>query len=225
MDFGLARDVISSSNNSNSSSVPPFRMTLAGTRRYLAGEVLTSGAYTWKSDVYSWAMTYYEMCAEHKPYHGVSAADHQRYVCERGERPCLDDFYFPEALGDILTQSWHPNLKRRWTMDQVCQEMQTFLMTLDVTYYEQKEGDFLFDLELPAQEPIEDLELDAEILAIEMKDDLLHASARSNSHGSLGSGVKAMIDASTADETGSVVARRQSLSSTGVPHKVISEAA
>lgn len=55
LEFGLARDIpktYSSGSSSSSTEEAPYRMTLAGTRRYLAGEVLTSGEYTWKSDVY-----------------------------------------------------------------------------------------------------------------------------------------------------------------------------
>lgn len=143
MEFGLARDL----PKADSQEDAPFRMTLAGTRRYLAGEVLTSGSYTRKSDVYSFGMVYYEMCTEEKPYQGLSAGEHQTYVCQHGDRPCLADFYLPEALEVILTQSWHPHLQQRWSMDEVCAALQTFLMQLDGGYYQQQEGDFLFDVE------------------------------------------------------------------------------
>ncbi|CAB9530732.1 activated protein kinase kinase kinase 7 [Seminavis robusta] len=233
-DFGLARDFVAQQS---------YRLTLAGTRRYLAGEVLTTGAYTWKSDTYSWAMTYYEMCTERKPYHGVTAAEHQLYVCEQGERPTVDDYYFPEALDDILANSWHPNVHQRWSMDQVCRQMQTFLMQLDVSYYEQKEGDFLFDLELPAQQYIEPLALEEGLLVSSS----FHEQQNHNSTSSMdldvdGWMVKAELvgdtemktsfksvgsnDERASSDTPPVEqARRQSLSSTGQPRKIISEAA
>ena len=92
-------------------------------------------------------MVYYEMCSERKPYHGLSASEHQVYVCENGDRPTLDDYYLPEALDIILTQAWHPCLQKRWSMNQICNAMLGFLMQLDIAYYQQQEGDFLFDIE------------------------------------------------------------------------------
>lgn len=95
----------------------------------------------------SWAMTFYEMATERKPYHGLSATEHQVYVCENGSRPTLEDFYMPDQLDSIFTHAWHPNLEKRWSMNQICDAMLTFLMELDIAYYQQKEGDFLFDIE------------------------------------------------------------------------------
>lgn len=168
IDFGLARDfpplpprsvsTASTCTASESDSDAPspsdtddnksYKMTLAGTRRYIAGEVLATGHYTWKSDVYSWAMCWYEMLTERKPYIGLSAAEHQTYVCERGDRPNLADYYFPEEVDDILVAAWDPDVSKRLTMEQVCDKMQSFLMNLDIHYYEQKEGEFLFDVEV-----------------------------------------------------------------------------
>jgi serine/threonine protein kinase len=144
LDFGLARDFPARSPNSDEF----FKMSLAGTRRYMDGHVFKTGEYGWKSDVYSWACTFYEALAERKPYQGLTAADHQKYVCERGERPTLTTFYVPEELDDILTAAWHPDYAQRLSMSQVCDKMQTFLMNIDVTYYEHREGDFLFDIEM-----------------------------------------------------------------------------
>jgi hypothetical protein len=92
-------------------------------------------------------MTFYEMATERKPYHGLSATEHQVYVCENGSRPSLDDFYMPDQLDAIFTHAWHPHLDHRWSMNQVCAAMQSFLMELDIAYYQQKEGEFLFDVE------------------------------------------------------------------------------
>jgi serine/threonine protein kinase len=209
LDFGIARDMDCTQEEM------PYRMTLAGTRRYLAGEVLTTGAYTWKSDVYSWSMVYYEMCTEKKPYSKISGADHQYYVCERGERPTVDDYYFPEALDKILQMTWHKDLNKRWSMEQVCHQMQDLLMGFDGAFYERQEGDFLFDIELPAQEPVETLELEEgmELDIDEWMVDSIYSPTP-------GSEVK-----SAASKEGSE--RRQSLSSIAAaePRKIISEAA
>jgi serine/threonine protein kinase len=212
LDFGIARDMDCTQEEM------PYRMTLAGTRRYVAGEVLTTGAYTWKSDVYSWSMVYYEMCTEKKPYSRISATDHQNYVCGRGERPSIDDYYFPEALDTILQMSWHVNLDKRWSMDQVCQHMQSFLMCLDGAYYEHNEGDFLFDIELPPQEHVETLELE-EGMELDV-DEWMGYEISSPSRSSDDPAIKSALSNENME-------RRQSLSSfTSIePRKIISEAA
>ena len=169
LDFSLARDFSEDNGSNNETNDDEGRnLTLAGTRRYLAGEVLATGRYSFKSDVYTWAMTFYEMCSERKPYSGLSAADHQLYVCQQPQqrqgsappqvqhehlssvegflRPSVDDYYLPEELEDILTKAWHPDLAQRSSMDDVCDQMQAFLMHLDIAYYEQNEGEYLFDV-------------------------------------------------------------------------------
>ena len=147
-----------------------YKLTLAGTRRYLAGEVLTTGEYTLKSDTYCWAMVWYEMLTERKPYHGLSSVEHQRYVCEGGERPDLSNMYLPDEIDDILVAAWHPVLSQRLTMDQVCEKMQAFLMNLDVHYYDQREEDFLFDVEVRPSEDLDDIsEIELDQYLIEMQ--------------------------------------------------------
>jgi len=68
----------------------------------------------------------------------------------------------PDSLDEVFTMSWHPLLSSRWSMDQVCCKMQTFLMELDVAYYEQNADDFLFDVAIEGfdDDEIEDLEYD-----------------------------------------------------------------
>jgi len=160
LDFGLAREL--------DESDPNRCITLAGSRRYVAGEVLATGQYTFKSDVYSWAMTLYEMLAEKKPFAGLSATDHQRYVCDSVlkkdapcgvSRPSLTDTYIPEQLEAILRKSWHADVSQRYSIDEVCNEMQAFLMAIDIDYYEQNEGEFLFDVHVSnSQEELEEIE-------------------------------------------------------------------
>lgn len=144
-DFALARDF--PPRNAVDQFQEYYHMTLAGTRRYMASELFVRGEYSLKSDVYTWAMVFYEMLTEHKPYYGLTAADHQKYVCEQGERPKLTNFYLPEAVDRILIAAWDTDVSERLTMEQVCDMMLNFLMKLDIHYYEQKEGDFLFDVD------------------------------------------------------------------------------
>lgn len=124
--------------------------TLAGRRRYMAGEIWTTGKYSFQSDVYSWAMIYYEMCTETKPYRGLSTFDHQKFVCEGGERPPLAKYCLPEGIDNLLARAWDHKVARRLTIDQVCDRIQTLLLQFDpcLYFYDQGEDDFLFDVQV-----------------------------------------------------------------------------
>ena len=70
-------------------------------------------------------------------------------------RPSVDDYYLPEELEEILTKAWHPDVAQRSTMNDVCDQMQAFLMQIDIAYYEQNEGEFLFDVHLDQPSTVE----------------------------------------------------------------------
>ncbi|CAB9525134.1 activated protein kinase kinase kinase 7 [Seminavis robusta] len=141
-DLGHAQDTESTRTD--------LKEPLWGKRRYMAGEIWTTGQYSEKADVYSWSMILWELCMERKPYQGMSPLEHQKYACEAGERPPLACYYLPEELDSIILQSWEHDPSRRWSIDKVCKKMQHLLMQLDTyVFFEQSDEDFLFDLFLP----------------------------------------------------------------------------
>jgi hypothetical protein len=107
-----------------------------------------TGEYLFKSDVYTWAMIFYEMISETPPYFGLSPLDHQQLVCSQGQRPCLTTCYVPPVVDTILTEAWDPEIQNRLNATQVCEKLQLFLMELDSCYYEHDDDDFLFDIEV-----------------------------------------------------------------------------
>ena len=139
-------------------AVPTTATTIVGKRRYMAGEIWRTGQYSMASDVYSWAMIYYEMLAETKPYQGLSALDHQKFVCcpphEDPERPPLHEYCLPDEMEAVLEKAWHPSPTCRPTTDQLCQEMQSLVLHLDacLLFYDDEErqqidpNDFLLDV-------------------------------------------------------------------------------
>jgi Protein tyrosine and serine/threonine kinase len=116
----------------------------------LAGEIWATGEYSYKTDVYSWSHIYWEMCYERKPYRGMSAMEHQEFVCKGGKRPPLECYCLPDQLNAILMQAWEHDPTRRLDMDKVCAKMQRLLVELDTCIvYEENEEDFLFDIHVP----------------------------------------------------------------------------
>lgn len=146
-DFGLARALPnarqrltwmgsfddSSSKDSSITSIDSkedvtYKMTICGTQRYMPKEVLIGGNYNLKSDVYGWSLVFWEMLTEKRPFHYMTPSVHKILVCERGERPALAPYNFPETIKDVLTQSWEENLSERLTMIQVCDILSAVLV-------------------------------------------------------------------------------------------------
>lgn len=100
-----------------------YKMTICGTQRYMAREVLLGGNYNLKSDVYSFALVVWEMLTEIRPFHYMTPSIHKILVCEKGERPSLNHYGFPEEVQEVLRRSWEEKVPERWSMAQVCEKL------------------------------------------------------------------------------------------------------
>lgn len=111
-DFGLCRELPDTEEGMDGL----YHMSGVGTRRYMACEIINTGRYNLKADVYSWSMIFWEMMALQKPYAPYSTDDHRREVCRGGERPKLDP-QWPIWLQSLLRMSWDESVKYRFSME------------------------------------------------------------------------------------------------------------
>jgi serine/threonine protein kinase len=98
-DFGLSVQSTRSRLSSN---------TIAGTPRYIAPEVLT-GAYSDKSDVYSYGVVLWQMMTRRVPfeeYKFKTDVDLMLSVADHNYRPTLPP-WCPPAIARILSACWH----------------------------------------------------------------------------------------------------------------------
>ena len=116
-----------------------YHMTRVGTRRYSAVEINISGKYNEKCDVYSWAMTVYEMISLQKPYASLTDADHQQYVCAQGRRPNVKAFLqqCEQPVGGkqppilmLMRQAWEHYVRQRIDIHTVVEGMQQIVNDL-----------------------------------------------------------------------------------------------
>lgn len=127
-------------------SVP---MKMVGNQRYLAAEVWKTGQYTRATDVYSWAMIFYELIMERKPFHSLSAEEHQNFVWEKGDRPLVASYSLPDGMKPLMEQAWANDPSDRLTIDQVVHQTKAVLMNLEhCMFWTWEEDDFLFDVYL-----------------------------------------------------------------------------
>lgn len=117
-DFGLARELPSA----RSKATDVFSMSgKIGTTRYMAPEVALSKAYNRKVDTYSWAVLYWQCLTLEKPYEEFNKPTHLLKVCKLGHRLPLAKL--PENIGALLQKSWDHNIRKRYTIAEVCAKM------------------------------------------------------------------------------------------------------
>jgi len=125
LDFGLARH-LPVENRANNEGM--FNMSLVGTRRYMAPEVVLTKTYNKRADTYSWALLFFEMVTQQRPYDGIHRDEHKEYICRQGKRPKLHSHYgLPKDLETMLRFAWAQDVSKRLDMSDVCQTLKTFL--------------------------------------------------------------------------------------------------
>jgi serine/threonine protein kinase len=125
-DFGFAISVNSSptqeafrSDLSSATKEPGLLYDRCGTPRYMAPEVGLDLGYSFPSDVYSFGILLWEICALDKPFGSVKTADDiNKVVFKKGARPKLSK-HWPTYLSDIMTNCWSNIPNNRLEMSNV----------------------------------------------------------------------------------------------------------
>lgn len=136
-----------------------YLMTQVGTRRYSAVEMYISSRYNEKADVYSWAMTVYEMISMCTPFAKLSDEDHQELVCSQGKRPNAKPFLHQcgdlpsddtenHPLMDLLRVAWEQYVRLRIDMATVVEGMEDIIAERQQLQKEQQEAVATADKEL-----------------------------------------------------------------------------
>lgn len=101
-DFGIAKARHEKTN---------FKTMMAGTTSWRAPEVYnvpdleTANNYQWPADVYSFAMTCYEILTGDTPFEGVPNNQVYQSIVA-GDRPSLEDVNMPSMLRDLIQRCW-----------------------------------------------------------------------------------------------------------------------
>lgn len=128
-DFGFCRTLPPRCFHATHADLETFHMSLAGTTRYMAPEIISLGGYNCKADCYSWALTVYEMIAQEKPYADLRGNHFQELVCHTKVRPNLKDNqnkhlkYVPTAIKTVLEEAWCPSVEHRLSMANVVERL------------------------------------------------------------------------------------------------------
>lgn len=94
-----------------------------GTPLYMAPEVLMSKALNEKVDVYSWAVTMWEILTGQEPYSTVDSVESLvRAVCVDGFRPVIPDKW-PQSLKQLVSNCWHSLPESRPAFEEIASKM------------------------------------------------------------------------------------------------------
>lgn len=121
-DFGLAKELKAKYKVGDDE----YKLSVAGTRRYMAPEVFLKKAYGKPADVYSFALTMWEILALEKPYSKLSVVDMTQKVCHKGKRPSsIKDV--DKDINEMMSSSWSQDPKVRLTMNDIHEKLGAFL--------------------------------------------------------------------------------------------------
>eukprot|EP00540_Astrosyne_radiata_P007513 CAMPEP_0116837430 /NCGR_PEP_ID=MMETSP0418-20121206/8648_1 /TAXON_ID=1158023 /ORGANISM="Astrosyne radiata, Strain 13vi08-1A" /LENGTH=476 /DNA_ID=CAMNT_0004467311 /DNA_START=12 /DNA_END=1442 /DNA_ORIENTATION=- len=106
----------------------------AGSRRYMAPEMIQRNWHTKSVDVYSFGVLLWELCSLERPFLNFSSAEHYARVVQHKERPGLC-YYWPKKLQALIQKCWSHNCGQRPTMSAVVKSLEE----IQQEYYQQQD--------------------------------------------------------------------------------------
>ncbi|WVW80754.1 hypothetical protein I302_102740 [Kwoniella bestiolae CBS 10118] len=119
-DFGLSQIKIDITSKSAS---PPEGESNAGTLRFLPPERLKLSPLTKECDVYSFAMTIYQIYSGEIPFAALDAYNAKMSILEGVRPPQIPDI--PDELYNLMTRCWAADPRVRPTYEQISTELET----------------------------------------------------------------------------------------------------
>lgn len=114
-DFGLSRDFHGGSHRGIAEdSVAAVMTSETGTYRYMSPNVIRHEAYNTKADVYSYAVTIWEMFSCEIPFAGLSPIQAAFAVADKGQRPVAVSAH---ARANPLPPAWQVLVEKCWDED------------------------------------------------------------------------------------------------------------
>ena len=100
----------------------------------MAPEVASCKPYNHKSEVYSFAIVFWQMLALNRPYDTITAEAFEEEVCTKQVRPKINEKKWPPAVCSLLTRCWHPDPKERPETCVVVDEMMAIVAAAPQTH-------------------------------------------------------------------------------------------
>lgn len=106
-----------------------WKLSMAGTPRYMSPECGLYKPYNLSADVYSFSMLLWEIISLHQPFKGFSYSQLKREVFHDGYRPPLRKVWH-RGLRSLIAVGWHHNPSKRPEMDEIYDKLRTLYTAL-----------------------------------------------------------------------------------------------
>ena len=119
-DLGLVKELqpLDEDNDGN------YKLSMAGTPRYMAPECGMYRPYNFSADVYSFCMLLWEIITLEKPLNGLSYKQLKQQVFEKAWRPSMKKVW-PASMRSLIASGWNQNPKVRPSMNEVYDQLKT----------------------------------------------------------------------------------------------------
>lgn len=124
-DFGLAREL----REERKVGRDKYLLSLAGTRRYMAPEIIKGSPYGLPADVFSFSLLLWEMVHMEKPFRNLDAKQHERALVLWRSRPKVSG-EVPRAVKNIIVKAWNNDAKCRPRMIDVFDKLSAYINSL-----------------------------------------------------------------------------------------------
>ena len=117
-DLGLVKELRPSDKDSRGN----YKLSMAGTPRYMAPECGMYQPYNLSADVYSFSMLLWEIIALEKPLKDFTYTKLKNEIFIDGQRPAIKKI-FNKKVKSLISSGWSQNPKNRPTIDFMYKEL------------------------------------------------------------------------------------------------------
>lgn len=129
-DLGLVKELLPQNQDRQGN----YKLSMAGTPRYMAPEVGRYQPYNLSADVYSLSMLLYEIITLEKPFKKWTYTQLKEKIFRDGHRPPmkLDNGakVWPKSMRNLIHAGWSQNPKKRPSMDDMYEQLKVAYVTL-----------------------------------------------------------------------------------------------
>jgi len=104
-----------------------FPLPRTGTPRYSSPEMLLGLGYNFQTDVYAFALVFYEMLSLETAYDTYLTKDFYLDICMLRKRPKVSSLGFPKTLTQIMKKGWEHDISCRLSIRSVCRLLENYL--------------------------------------------------------------------------------------------------
>lgn len=124
-DLGLVKELHPEGRDRNGN----WKLSMAGTPRYMSPECGLYKPYNLSADVYSFSMLLWEMISLRQPFKGFTYSQLKQEVFHEGYRPPLKEIWH-KGLRSLIAVGWHQKPSKRPSMNGIYIKLKTLYTAL-----------------------------------------------------------------------------------------------